>query len=1117
MYAASEFELLNKIADTRAIAPELLLPTWIRTVHDEAKRYALDNLLQVDALSQVGVGLTHGPRVLNLAERQGTSLEIALEEKLSEYARLAGLADDERPRNERWVFLEYAGGDPRYAKRDDDLWPGGEWVTYYRKFHPSALGMGLIKQVMEAKALLSSGEALDRYLALVLTEAMVNKLIVLDEWLTIEWEDGTPYLAHTYQIDFDGEGQPVIDVIDATSTLFDQLALLRGLAEFVDYSDSQTGELFGKGKVFGSEFHELALKLESQVFDVIPILHRDAEGNLWDVHDPAEKCSRTHSSTVNLGLLLVALKRAQATLAPEGAKLARGLIEEQVGRLLKRQTPERLFCDDVVLQSETSSTVQLRSQLAAIRGLLVAYDLLDADHLLEASQQTFDALEELFWNDLIGVYAGWRNGEEKRYCYTPLDMGLAVGALRELALVSESPRAQIIIERLSQFTRAVVDDAALQLSNASPKEGWEIFHGNGLGEITPLLLVDSPLGVAPVLQQQLCLDVSVSPEPCVGLWTKFEPWFQTDIAMYAAYVMQERASWAEDYADSNLAHLVLHSGMGIPLAGEQLASWAGLAGLEEIPGLTPLALEFASGSPRLASPEELSWQPETFDQRIIGSAIGMTLLREVQEAKQLLSENRDGLVGRTSEEGFTGLMLVGSIQSKLAFLDDLAQKSRERMGRAYVPHAVRAVSRDGGLEYEVVDSSSKLFDQLALLWGLSEAYSFVTDSRYEALFGPNQPFEKVSPELITSLAENVFTTLIDLHFDPELNVLVDDSSFGTGGWRRGKEVTTVDLGLAIASLESFVHSMVDRPQLQERALDLIHSEVEFLTQELWHGSGGFSERLFLAEEPEGKRVHGLSMSLAGQLSAIRALLGAYDALGEKEFLTLAQTSFDVFDARFWDEEMGFYLSQLDTATALCYTPLELGLAVDVLGRLASVSEPTRAKRINERLLNFFDRVADGAKLQLPRSWWHHVNEDGTSRITEFFAQVLARRVCLWPVHEIEEDEIAGRGDRVFYMITVENPSETTCYGVVVEDPLPEGLLYLRSDPPAKVDGQVIRWELGTLDPGEVCHLGVVALLDPVFTYRETLKNCATLFYTDHAGDPQPPKQACVETQIAGRT
>ncbi|MCK4580354.1 MAG: DUF11 domain-containing protein, partial [Dehalococcoidia bacterium] len=191
--------------------------------------------------------------------------------------------------------------------------------------------------------------------------------------------------------------------------------------------------------------------------------------------------------------------------------------------------------------------------------------------------------------------------------------------------------------------------------------------------------------------------------------------------------------------------------------------------------------------------------------------------------------------------------------------------------------------------------------------------------------------------------------------------------------------------------------------------------------------------------------------------------------------------------------------------------------VDVLGRLASVSEPTRAKRINERLLNFFDRVADGAKLQLPRSWWHHVNEDGTSRITEFFAQVLARRVCLWPVHEIEEDEIAGRGDRVFYMITVENPSETTCYGVVVEDPLPEGLLYLRSDPPAKVDGQVIRWELGTLDPGEVRYLGMVALLNPVFTYRETLKNCATLFYTDHAGDPQPPKQACVETQIAGRT
>ena len=128
----------------------------------------------------------------------------------------------------------------------------------------------------------------------------------------------------------------------------------------------------------------------------------------------------------------------------------------------------------------------------------------------------------------------------------------------------------------------------------------------------------------------------------------------------------------------------------------------------------------------------------------------------------------------------------------------------------------------------------------------------------------------------------------------------------------------------------------------------------------------------------------------------------YDLFGDEEYLELAQTAFDFLETTFWDrmltccKAMGLYLNPLG-AKMSCYTPLEIGLAVGALERLAEVSDSTRAELIRKRLWTLFDRVADEARLQLPlHTWMFSLSLKATS---QNFASVLARRVCFVTVCE----------------------------------------------------------------------------------------------------------------------
>ncbi|MDD5646792.1 MAG: hypothetical protein PHW86_06445, partial [Candidatus Bipolaricaulis sp.] len=141
LYAAAELGRLAEEARSLHSLPRAQTPACLSTFAAEAEGVALENLIEVEAGSGMGVPLSAGPRF-----RDAGDPEAALEQRLREIACAVGLDASQRPAGERWVLLEYAAGDPRFVCREEEeeAWPAGEWAAYDRRVTPSAVGMGLL-------------------------------------------------------------------------------------------------------------------------------------------------------------------------------------------------------------------------------------------------------------------------------------------------------------------------------------------------------------------------------------------------------------------------------------------------------------------------------------------------------------------------------------------------------------------------------------------------------------------------------------------------------------------------------------------------------------------------------------------------------------------------------------------------------------------------------------------------------------------------------------------------------------------------------------------------------------------------------------------------------------
>ncbi|MEE8592696.1 MAG: hypothetical protein V3T03_01085, partial [Candidatus Bipolaricaulota bacterium] len=491
--------------------------------------------------------------------------------------------------------------------------------------------------------------------------------------------------------------------------------------------------------------------------------------------------------------------------------------------------------------------------------------------------------------------------------------------------------------------------------------------------------------------------------PCCGIDVAREPWYQTDIAMYASFEMQDVAPWAEDYADANLASLVLHSSMGVALTGSiaqsselqlRLLEFAEIAGLpvESIPAVEPLVLEYESGSPRLDNIDRLAWDESSFYKRVTGSSLGMTLLRESQEALQLLGAGpREE---KTPADRFYGLVLVDALCKKIDVIEKLTQIMLSHTASAYVPHAFRLTEATLGAGIDILDPRSGLFDQASLLWGLQQTLRVFQDPNVMTLLAETDLFDYSVAQRTADLADSVLQTIGDFHVREGSPSFVDWTTPTPTGWQQDSKLQAVNLSLTIVAL-------AERADETGRAGQLLERAVTVLTDDFLAADGEVTDQIVASDSTSDATDTSARDSLSAELAAIRGLLAAYEQTNDPDHVASAQRIFDdlisgtlhkAYVQTPCGEECYYAGSLLGDGDGDCYSPLDVGLAIGALERLARVSESDRATKIRDVLDGFFEQIVESARLQLPSSSVAQ-GFGGRGVIIEYFAPVLARRVC----------------------------------------------------------------------------------------------------------------------------
>ncbi|MDD5264858.1 MAG: hypothetical protein PHU43_08495 [Candidatus Bipolaricaulis sp.] len=455
-YAAAELQKLAEwIGESERIEGSDL-PMCLRTAAAEAARVAFENWAEIEVGSGLGLPLFRGPGFRDAADPQA-----AMNERLDACARAVGLDPAARPANERWIVLEYAGGDSRFETRGAGTgpWPADEWKDYDRRITPSATGMGLLLQALEARRLLGSDLAQEQYLGCVAVETMRNKVASLSELRAVP---GSPdgLFAHAYAAVWD-DRRLRYTVIDSRADLLDQVALAWGLSAFIDLVfDASLPWPDTLGSLLGD-----AQRARQELERVLDGTNRTLCGFDGVLRESTADREGTSVRITTLGLLLAALHDVSRVIGSHPA--VERLAAHAALELSRRVGP------DGRLASGTSGA-QIAETCAVVRGFVAASRILGVAAYGNVAARVLDSFDRDLWDAGLGVYAAPAGGGSSRTCFAALDLGLVVGALRESAPLLSSSDADRVLSRLANHVRTVTALALERkgtLGNCSTEEG----------------------------------------------------------------------------------------------------------------------------------------------------------------------------------------------------------------------------------------------------------------------------------------------------------------------------------------------------------------------------------------------------------------------------------------------------------------------------------------------------------------------------------------------------------------------------------------------------------------------------------------------------------------------
>ena len=306
---------------------------------------------------------------------------------------------------------------------------------------------------------------------------------------------------------------------DSRSLLFDQASLLWGLSEYFyfadpgrDHSDPAYRDAFDNwDKVFGEntpydgslmerKYMHLARGLGNVIVRNLEAMHRDPETGALVSEWAPKKGRRSMVATSDLGVAILGLanyrhnlKKAEPELADRATALLRAQADFLVARL---QNADGSFSNsyDLAAKSNVDDQPTLLSQGLAVRGLLRAYQELGDVRYLESAKKAYAVMNEKFWDSESGLYRSAVGASTTTY--TPLNLAAALGAMREIILVTHNVEE---ISRYKRFWVQAVNSSGIQQSEYEETGETDLAKKDSDGDGIPRMeFAGGKYGIAPV-------------------------------------------------------------------------------------------------------------------------------------------------------------------------------------------------------------------------------------------------------------------------------------------------------------------------------------------------------------------------------------------------------------------------------------------------------------------------------------------------------------------------------------------------------------------------------------------------------------------------------------------
>lgn len=319
--------------------------------------------------------------------------------------------------------------------------------------------------------------------------------------------------------------QEKFKVRDDRSLLFDQASLLWALSEYFYLMDpdratddpyheeaSKTWDrVYGDdfpydGSLMERKYMHLARGLANLVLRNIDFMHKDASGLVVSEWTPRSKRG-TKLDLQDLGMTMVALANYRHDLGraePELREVAENLLRKQADFLV-RQTDRRGLLPASFDFSQNPGPERegiLLSQAFAVRGLLAAHQELKVPAYLEAAKKAYAVMNSAFWDDSTGVYRSEPGAQIS--VYTPLNLGAALGAMREYILATADVEEY---QRFKRFWVQAVDSSGIQQAEyeETGDDDWTSADSDNDG-IPRIEAGDGKHGIAPVYAGRVEID-----------------------------------------------------------------------------------------------------------------------------------------------------------------------------------------------------------------------------------------------------------------------------------------------------------------------------------------------------------------------------------------------------------------------------------------------------------------------------------------------------------------------------------------------------------------------------------------------------------------------------------